>query len=124
MTAMRVPPIFMAVLAGMALAASAARAHAFLDHASPGVGTSVSRSPIFLRIWFTQDLEPAFSTAEVTDQAGNRVDAGAAKVSASDPAELEVKLKPLPPGTYKVSWRVVSVDTHPTDGTFTFRVGS
>jgi methionine-rich copper-binding protein CopC len=28
----------------------------------------------------------------------------------------------LSPGIYKVSWRVVSVDTHATDGTFTFTI--
>jgi hypothetical protein len=29
---------------------------------------------------------------------------------------------PLTPGTYRVSWRVVSVDTHPTEGNFTFTI--
>jgi len=36
---------------------------------------------------------------------------------------LRVALKPLPAGTYKVIWRVLSVDTHRTNGSFTFRVG-
>ena len=38
--------------------------------------------------------------------------------------ELQIGLKSLPPGTYTVSWHVVSVDTHPTEGTFTFEVGT
>jgi hypothetical protein len=41
----------------------------------------------------------------------------------SGPTELRVALKPLPPGTYKVIWRVLSVDTHRTQGEFTFSVG-
>ena len=35
----------------------------------------------------------------------------------------QLDLDRLPPGTYLVSWHVVSVDTHPTEGTFTFEVG-
>jgi hypothetical protein len=97
-------------------------AHAFLDHASPAVGSSVPASPPVLTLWFTQDLEPAFSDVTVATDAGQRVDLGNAQSPQGSPAELQIGLKPLPPGTYLVSWRVVSVDTHPTEGTFTFDV--
>jgi|SRR5579864_4610354 methionine-rich copper-binding protein CopC len=100
----------------------AAFAHAFLDHASPSVGSTLQRAPTSVSIWFTQELEPAFSTIIVMDQAGNRVDSGEAHVDTSDATLLRVSLRPLSPGIYKVSWRVVSVDTHATDGTFTFTV--
>jgi hypothetical protein len=105
-------------------AASLAWAHAFLDHASPAVGSSVAASPPDVTLWFTQDLEPAFSDVTVTNEAGQRVDLGNAHIPQGSPAELQIGLKPLPPGTYTVSWHVVSVDTHPTEGTFTFDVGS
>jgi methionine-rich copper-binding protein CopC len=108
----------------VALAASGAWAHAFLDHAIPSVGNAVATPPTAIRIWFTQELEPAFSTVDVRDQSGNRVDAGDAAVDAADATLLHASLKPLPPGTYHVAWRVVSVDTHPTEGTFIFRVGN
>jgi methionine-rich copper-binding protein CopC len=104
-------------------AAASARAHAFLDHASPAVGSSVPTSPPVVTLWFTQDLEPAFSDVTVTNEAGQRVDLGNARIPPGSPAELEIGLKQLPPGTYLVSWHVVSVDTHPTEGTFTFEVG-
>jgi methionine-rich copper-binding protein CopC len=113
----------MAFLALASIAASPALAHAFLDHSLPPVGSSLPKAPTSVTIWFTQELEPAFSTVEVTDQSGNRVDAGDAQVDPKDASILHATLKPLPPGTYKVAWRVVSVDTHPTDGTFYFRVG-
>jgi methionine-rich copper-binding protein CopC len=100
-----------------------ARAHAFLDHASPAVGSSVPTSPPVVTLWFTQDLEPAFSDVTVTNEAGQRVDLGNAHILQGSPAELQIGLKPLPRGTYTVSWHVVSVDTHPTEGTFTFEVG-
>ncbi|MBV9248190.1 MAG: copper resistance protein CopC [Acetobacteraceae bacterium] len=104
-------------------AASAAWAHAFLDHANPAVGSSVPTAPAVVTLWFTQDLEPAFSDVTVTNQAGQRVDLGNARIPSDSPAELQIGLKPLPPGTYLVRWHVVSVDTHPTEGTYTFEVG-
>ena len=105
-------------------AAPLAQAHAFLDHASPAVGSSVPTAPSVVTLWFTQDLEPAFSSVTVTNEAGQRVDLGNARIPPGSPAELQIGLKALPPGTYLVSWHVVSVDTHPTEGTFTFEVGS
>jgi methionine-rich copper-binding protein CopC len=118
--------ILVALVAGtVAIGTSpSARAHAFLDHASPAVGSSVPTAPPVVTLWFTQDLEPAFSDVTVTNEAGQRVDLGNARIPQGSPAELQIALKPLPPGTYLVSWHVVSVDTHPTEGTFTFDVGS
>ena len=105
-----------------ALCASPAGAHAFLDHAEPAVGTTVPSAPPKLDLWFSQALEPAFSTATVTDASGARVDSGPAQVDQKDPMLLIVPLKKLSPGTYKVTWRVVSVDTHMTQGDFSFAV--
>ena len=97
-------------------------AHAFLDHASPAVGSSVPASPPVVTLWFTQDLEPAFSGMTVINEAGQRVDLGNAQFPQGSPAELQIGLQPLAPGTYLVSWHVISVDTHPTEGTFTFDI--
>jgi hypothetical protein len=98
-----------------------AAAHAFLDHASPPVGSTVAQPPKTITLWFTQKLEPAFSKVEVFDASGTRVDLGS-HLDPSDPTILRAGMKPLPPGTYKAVWRVVSVDTHATNGDFTFRV--
>ena len=117
--------ILVALIAGTVVIGTAlsARAHAFLDHASPAVGSSVPATPPIVTLWFTQDLEPAFVDVKVTNEAGQRVDLGNAHIPQGSPAELQIGLKPLPRGTYTVSWHVVSVDTHPTEGTFTFEVG-
>ncbi|HKB52380.1 MAG TPA: copper resistance CopC family protein [Ramlibacter sp.] len=101
----------------------AAHAHAFFDHAEPRVGSVVPSAPGQVRIWFTQELEPAFSTAQVTDASGNGADAGPAHVDAHDPMVIDVPLSKLGPGEYTVTWRAVSVDTHVTQGHFSFRVG-
>lgn len=108
-----------AILA-MLLSGTSAGAHAFLDHAEPRVGSSVPSAPRQVSLWFTQELEPAFSSADVEDANGARVDQGKAQISG---AVMRVGLKALPPGTYKVHWKVISVDTHPTEGSFTFHVG-
>ena len=102
------------------MTASAAYAHAFLDHAEPRVGSTIPSSPKEVVLFFNQNLEPAFSSVEVSDANGARVDQGKPRISAST---MRVGVKPLPPGTYRVRWQVLSVDTHTTEGNFTFRVG-
>ena len=102
---------------------SPAHAHALLDHANPRVGSTVAGAPTELLLWFTQKLEPAFSRVEVRDASGSRVDEGGAQVDPSDASLLRVALKPLPSGSYEVRWRVLSVDTHTTEGRFLFNVG-
>jgi methionine-rich copper-binding protein CopC len=97
-----------------------ATAHAFLDHAEPRVGNKVAAPPREVTLWFTQKLEPAFSTITVTNGAGARVDTGKTRVSGS---QMSVSLRSGGSGTYHVTWRVLSVDTHTTDGSFTFQVG-
>ena len=97
-----------------------ANAHAFLDHAEPRVGNSVATAPREVTLWFTQKLEPAFSTITVTNSAGQRVDTGKTRVSGT---QMSISLRSGGAGTYRVTWRVLSVDTHRTDGSFTFRVG-
>jgi methionine-rich copper-binding protein CopC len=112
-----------AVLAGaVTLGAPTVQAHAFLDHASPAVGSTVPTAPETVTMWFTQELEPAFTTATVTDVSGNTVDTGPAQIDPKDPTELRVALKKLSPGTYTVSWHALSVDTHTTTGHFTFEI--
>jgi methionine-rich copper-binding protein CopC len=115
---------FLAALSLLLLAATASRAfaHAFPDHAQPAVGSTVSPAPTELKIWFTGKLEPAFSKLDVHDASGAAVDQGNAAVDPQDATLLHVSLKPLPAGTYKVHWHAVSVDTHATDGDFTFTV--
>ena len=102
------------------MAGTAAEAHAFLDHAEPRVGSTVPSAPREVSLSFTQNLEPAFSSVEVSDANGARVDRGKPSFSAST---MRVGLKPLSPGTYRVRWQVLSVDTHTTEGSFTFNVG-
>ena len=100
----------------------AAHAHAFLDHADPRVGNTVKSPPRAVALWFTQNLESAFSTVEVLDANGSQMNAGKASVDTNDRKLLRVPVKALPAGTYTVKWHVLSVDTHTTEGNFTFHI--
>jgi copper resistance protein C len=109
-----------AVPLALALATGEAHSHAMLDRAEPRVGNTVATAPSEVTLYFTQKLEPAFSTITVTNAAGQRLDAGKTRVSGS---QMSISLKPGGSGTYHVKWHVLSVDTHTTDGNFTFQVG-
>ena len=112
--------IFAVSLLAAASGGGVALAHAFLDHASPLVGSTVRSAPQEVTLTFTQNLEPAFSSVEVTDGSGARVDQGKAQISGNT---MRIGLKPLKPGAYHVRWRALSVDTHTTQGSFSFTVG-
>ncbi|HLX69692.1 MAG TPA: copper resistance CopC family protein [Verrucomicrobiae bacterium] len=101
---------------------SQALAHAFLDHADPKVGNAVDSAPSEIKLWFTQDVEPAFSSIEVRNAAGSEVDKKDVHLDAKNKSLLIVSVPQLPSGTYTVFWRVVSVDTHKTQGHFEFTI--
>jgi methionine-rich copper-binding protein CopC len=117
---MRLSSFLRAMPLMLLLATAEASAHASLDHSEPRVGNKVATAPREVTLWFTQKLESAFSTITVTDSAGKRIDTGKTRVSGS---QMSVSLRPGGSGTYRVTWRVLSVDTHATDGSFTFQVG-
>ena len=116
---MRPLPIIGTILL-LFLATGDAYAHAMLDHAEPRVGNKISTAPRAVTLWFTQKLEPAFSNITVTNSKGERVDVGKTRVSGN---QMSVSLKGGGAGTYRVNWHVLSVDTHKTDGSFSFQVG-
>ena len=106
------------------IAAGPARleAHAFLKDAVPSVGSTVQTSPNEVRIRFTENIEPAFSSIQVFNASGKEVDKRDVRLDRTDHALLRVSLASLQAGIYKVVWRVVSVDTHVTSGNFMFRI--
>jgi methionine-rich copper-binding protein CopC len=107
----------------VSFAVPAAFAHAFLDHAVPGVGLSVSGPVREIRLYYTQGVVTAFSHVHVASAAGAVIPTGKLVNDSSNQQTVIVRLgRPLGPGTYSLSWQVTSVDTHVTQGTFTFTV--
>jgi copper resistance protein C len=100
-----------------------ASAHAFLDRAEPRVGAEVRHSPGAVKIWFTEQPEHAFSAIRVFDAQGKEVDKKDTHTDPDDAKALDVSIPAdLPPGTYKVEWKVLSIDTHRTQGDFKFTI--
>ena len=101
------------------LAPLSAQAHAFLKKASPLVGSTITAPPAEIGLDFTEDVEPTFCKVTVTNAAGQRVDHNDLHGTG---AHLTEGVGPLTPGTYKVEWHALSVDTHRTEGSFAFTV--
>ena len=96
-------------------------AHVFLERSDPAVGGEIHSAPAAVRIWFTEAIEPASSTIQVFDATGRQVDKKDTHLNRSNHSLLEVSLSRLGPGIYKVVWRVMSADTHVTNGDFKFQ---
>jgi len=110
---------YFAACAAVACFATPAFGHAFLQHADPGAGATPATPPARVALMFTERLEPVFSGVAVTDSSGRSVEAGAVQIGGN---AMIAPLRPLSPGTYRVTWHAVSVDTHRTEGAYSFTV--
>ncbi len=76
-------------------------------------------------MWFSEDLNPTFSTAQVITVKNQRVDLKNAHIAPGDPREMDVSLQSIPPGVYIVIWRTQSADDgHILTGSFIFKVAN
>jgi copper transport protein len=114
-------------LSGVLLAvgtAVPASAHAMLERTSPGADSVVARAPDRVEVTFSEAVTLVPGAVRVYDGGLREVDAGAASHPDGDPTSAVVALAPgLPAGTYTVTWRVVSADSHPVSGGFGFSIG-
>ncbi len=106
------------------IASTSAFAHAHLESSTPAADATLQTAPAEVAIVLSEEIEPKFSTIEVKDAHGTRVDKGDVHLAPDNAKRLIVSLKPLDPGSYKVDWKVTSVDTHKTHGSFGFKVGA
>jgi hypothetical protein len=103
----------------MSFIATPVLAHAFLNHADPGAGASLAVAPKEISLSFTEKLEPTFSGISVSDASGHDVEAAAPVVSGGT---VTVALKSLAAGSYRVAWHAVSIDSHRTEGSYSFSI--
>src|SRR6266702_1216186 len=101
-----------------------ASAHAILLRSDPAKDSVLSIAPKQVRMWYSEALNPTFSTAVVVNGQNKRVDNRDAHVSSSDQTEMDVTLQSnLPPAVYIVIWRTDSAaDGHILRGSFIFSV--
>jgi methionine-rich copper-binding protein CopC len=98
-------------------------AHAHLQKASPSAGGTVKSSPSEIRLHFSEDVEPHFSRISLATAAVRTLKLDRPVAASGDHKTLISKVpETLSAGTYRVTWHAVSVDTHKTQGSFTFTV--
>ena len=98
--------------AWLLLACAPALAHANLVEATPRPGGEVSKTPERVELRFNEPVDAAFDPLKVYDARGMRVDEHNARIDSNDTRGLLVDLKKLPEGSYRVEWRVTSIDGH------------
>jgi copper resistance protein C len=96
--------------------------HAVLVKSIPAQRAQIFKAPAQIQLWFNERLEARFSSLTITDSNGERVDRGNVAVGTDDPKRLFVGVNPLPPGQYKVRFRVLSVDGHVVEDEFPFTI--
>ncbi|MFI1354941.1 copper resistance CopC/CopD family protein [Streptomyces sp. NPDC020898] len=111
-----------ALLAGLAGAAPVS-AHAALIGSAPQQGAVADKAPARVTLTFSEQIALSDGAIRVLDPKGKRVDTGkATEVSGTTYA---VPLHSgLPDGTFTVAYQVVSADSHPVAGAFTFSIGA
>src|SRR5438876_3849082 len=115
--------VLMAALLSVCLALilpGTSEAHAILLRSDPAKDAVLHVAPDRVRMWFSETLNPAFSTAVVESGANQRVDNRDAQIAPGDASEMDVTLQPnLPPAVYIVVWRTDSNDDgHVLTGSF------
>jgi copper(I)-binding protein len=116
---MRTTASLLLALPVLLTASGTAFAHAHLRSAVPAADSTLTVPPAEVSIAFTEGVEPRFSSIAVTDANGKQMEAGP-PYSAGDANHLAIGLKPIPPGSYTVTWHATSVDTHKTEGHYGF----
>ncbi len=106
--------------------AAPAWAHAVLEGTKPANGSvfSVASPPRSVSMHFGESVGVKLGAVRVYDEHGKLIDSGTPEHPGGDGSTVQASLPKLGDGTYVVTWRVISADTHPVEGAFTFRVGT
>ncbi|MEV5006214.1 copper resistance CopC/CopD family protein [Streptomyces sp. NPDC093064] len=115
--------LFMAVAGVLLAGAAPASAHAALTGSDPQQGAVVDKAPAQVSLTFSEQVALSNDSLRVLDPKGNRVDTE--KPTEVSGTTYAVRLRSgLPDGTYTVAYQVVSADSHPVGGAYTFSIGA
>ncbi|MGZ4601293.1 copper resistance protein CopC [Oryzihumus sp.] len=113
-----------AALVVLLLGAGPASAHATVQSTSPAEGGQVATAPATVSVTFDEGVGISAGSIKVVDGQGRGVTSGRAFHPAGDTRTVAVPLAPgLARGAYLVIWHVVSDDSHPVSGSFSFGYG-
>lgn len=109
----------------LALAVSAASAHALLQSSDPAPNSALKAAPQIVTLTFTEAPDPKLSSIQVLDSKGASRATGPLSVVSGNADELSIPVGTLAKGVYTVAWRTVSaVDGHIAAGSYAFSVGT
>ncbi|QUW84964.1 copper resistance protein CopC [Streptomyces mirabilis] len=115
--------LLLAVIGAVLAGATPASAHAALTGSDPQQGAVVGQAPAQISLTFSEKVAMSDDSVRVLDPKGKRVDTG--KAADLGGTTYGVKLHSgLPDGTFTVTYQVVSADSHPVSGAFTFSIGA
>ncbi|SEE02770.1 copper transport protein [Streptomyces sp. 3213] len=115
--------LFLAVVGMLFAGAGTASAHAALTGSDPSSGVVVNKAPTQVSLTFSEKVATNNDSLRVLDPKGKRVDVGKPSNISGTTYATQIR-SGLPTGTYTVAWQVVSADSHPVGGAFTFSIGS
>lgn len=104
--------------------AAPASAHATLLSTDPSSGGVYDTPPKAVTLRFSEPVEVSLGGIRVYDGGRDRVVTGSPEHPGGAQSQVQVSLPKLDDGTFVVTWRVISADSHPVEGAFTFQVGS
>jgi len=110
----------------VSIAAAPAYAHAVFEGSDPADGTiyPISSPPTTISMHWGESVGIKLGAVRMYDEHGHMVNISAPYHPPGDDSTVEASLPHLGAGTYVVTWRVISADTHPVSGAFIFTVGS
>nr|WP_328829014.1 copper resistance protein CopC [Streptomyces ureilyticus] len=104
--------------------AGSASAHSSVRDTDPREGTVLQTAPKQVTMTFTEAVGISDDSIRVLSPDNVRMNAGPAEhAGGSDTVRVRLQ-DDLPEGTFTVAWRVVSADSHPISGAFTFSIGA
>lgn len=106
------------------LGAAPAFAHATLLSEAPAAGAVVATSPTQVELTFDENVEISFGSIALFNQNADRVEIGAPHHASNSDHSIEASVPHLANGAYVLTWRVISADSHPVHGAYTFTVGN
>lgn len=97
-------------------------AHAIMVRSAPEQNATLTESPKQIDVWFNDKVGSEYKALAVIDSKGKRVDNKDLEQESFDESHLFATVPTLPPDTYTVRYRVVSIDTHIVTGKFQFTI--
>lgn len=119
----RLVVLLAATAAFLMTGATPALAHATLTSSSPADGAVPASAPASVRLTFDEAVRPVPADTRVIDPAGRSISGAVAGNGATVTIALRATGGTTMPGTYTVSWRVISADSHPVAGAVSFSIG-